>query len=231
MKRLAFFMLACVLLAAMMLPLSVGALVQELAGPAEQEAAQGVQESALSDAVTDGTSEADTEEDTEEDAAQTPAWQAFVEQEIVPGVIFIFSCACMVYIAISPLLARMRRASDKYSAAADDANLISGSARESTDEVKRLRTEMTALQEKLQSDIATLLAEQRENLSALQAEDREKIAELKAEQSAREDKLRGLLETGVRMMSLAFSHESELVKNGTAREIMRVVEENEGKEP
>ena len=139
--------------------------------------------------------------------------------EIVPGVIFILSCAGMVYIAISPLLARMRRASDKYSAAADDVNLVSGHAKENSVEVKQLRVEMDVFKNELRAEISALLTA-----------DQKKIAELKAEQSAREDKLQGLLETGVKMMSLAFSHESELVKNGTAREIMKVVEENEGKE-
>ena len=205
MRRLLFLMCACLVALAVMLPVAATDTEADFVGPVADETVIGEQEP--------------YEEGNAAEEPERPAWQAFVEQEIVPGVIFILSCAGMVYIAISPLLARMRRASDKYSAAADDANLISGSAKESTVEVKQLRVEMDAFKNELRAEISALLTA-----------DQEKIAELKAEQSAREDKLQALLETGVKMMSLAFSHESELVKNGTAREIMKVVEENEGKE-
>ena len=205
MRRLLFLMCACLVALAVMLPVAATDAEADFVGPVVDETVIAEQEP--------------SEEGSAAEEPEKPAWQVFVEQEIVPGVIFILSCAGMVYIAISPLMARMRRASDKYSAAADDVNLVSGHAKENTVEVKQLRVEMDVFKNELRAEISALLTA-----------DQKKIAELKAEQSAREDKLQGLLETGVKMMSLAFSHESELVKNGTAREIMKVVEENEGKE-
>ena len=60
------------------------------------------------------------------------------------------------------------------------------------------------------------------------------LEKLRSEVIAMTEKVSGLeesnhelLKMGVRMMALAFSHEPELVKNGTAREIMKVVERHE----
>lgn len=130
-----------------------------------------------------------------EDAATVqskPEWQTFAEETVVPYAIFGITCVGTVYIAVSPVLARMRRASDKYSTSADGVNTVSASSKESTAEVKALRQEM---------------------------------AELKKELCDRSEQDHALLLKGVKMMALAFSHESELVKNGTAGAIVRMAEE------
>jgi hypothetical protein len=42
-------------------------------------------------------------------------------------------------------------------------------------------------------------------------------------------KMREMLLAGIKMIGLGFSHEAELVRNGTAREIMEMEERYEGK--
>ena len=128
------------------------------------------------------------------EADAKPEWQVMVEEKVIPYVIFGITCVGTVYIAVSPVLARMRRASDKYSTSADGVNTVSASSRESTAEVKALRQEM---------------------------------AELKKELCARSEQDHALLKAGVKIMALAFSHESELVKNGTAGAIMKLAGEEE----
>ena len=126
------------------------------------------------------------------EADAKPEWQVLVEEKVIPYAIFGFTCIGTVYIAISPVLARMRRASDKYSTSADGVNTVSASSKESTAEVKALRQE---------------------------------IAELKKELCDRSEQDHALLQAGVKIMALAFSHESELVKNGTASAIMKLAGE------
>jgi len=77
------------------------------------------------------------------------AWQTFVEEKVVPGAIFSISAVGAVYVAISPILAKMRNASEKYSTAAEGVELVSGSAKVSVEEVKRLREEIADLKKEL----------------------------------------------------------------------------------
>jgi hypothetical protein len=132
-----------------------------------------------------------------EDAATEqgkPEWQTFVEETVVPYAIFGITCVGTVYLAVSPVLARMRRASDKYSTSADGVNTVSESSKKNTEEVKALKKEIAALREEMV-------------------------------QRATAD--HALLVKGVKMMALAFSHDSELVKNGTAGVIVSMAEEEQ----
>ena len=59
------------------------------------------------------------------------------------------------------------------------------------------------------------------------AEENEQLRDMVTAMRAEQERMRQMLTDGIRMIGLGFSHEAELVKNGTAREIMEVGEQYE----
>lgn len=125
-------------------------------------------------------------------------WQIFVEDKLLPTLGAVASGACTLYILILPVLKKITAAALKAKAAADGFDSAAGGIRETASDNKALAAAVEALRAELQSDSAKVVD---------------------AEERNRE--LVGVL---LRVVALAFSHESELVRNGTAREIMKEVE-------
>lgn len=131
-------------------------------------------------------------------AEDRQAWQIFMEDKLLPTLGAVASGACTLYILILPVLKKISAAALKAKIAADGFDSAAGGIRETASDNKALAAEVAALRAELQSDSAKVVA---------------------AEERNRE--LVGVL---LRVVALAFSHESELVRNGTAREIMKEVE-------
>jgi hypothetical protein len=125
-------------------------------------------------------------------------WQIFVEDKLLPTLGAVASGACTLYILILPVLKKITAAALKAKAAADGFDSAAGGIRETASDNKALAAAVEALRAELKSDSAKVVD---------------------AEERNRE--LVGVL---LRVVALAFSHESELVRNGTAREIMKEVE-------
>lgn len=129
-----------------------------------------------------------------------PAWQLAIEEKVFPLITSAASSAVAYYIITLS-------GSKKIKAAAAKAEL---SALGFDGASVNLKT------------VTEALAKSAKENEALRGE----IAAMRAEQK----KERALLQAGLKMIGLGFSHEAELVRNGAAREIMQIEEEVEGDE-
>jgi hypothetical protein len=125
-------------------------------------------------------------------------WQVFIEDKLLPTICAVASGACTLYILILPVLKKITAAALKAKTAADGFDTAAGGIRETASDNKALAAAVEALRAELQSDSA-------------------KVVET-------EERNRELVGVLLRVVALAFSHEAELVRNGTAREIMKEVE-------
>ena len=125
-------------------------------------------------------------------------WQIYMEDKLLPTLGAVASGACTLYILILPVLKKITAAALKAKTAADGFDSAAGGIRETVSDNKVLAAAVEALREELQSDSAKVVATEERN--------------------------RELVGVLLRVVALAFSHESELVRNGTAREIMKEVE-------
>lgn len=132
------------------------------------------------------------------DGEEVPEWQAVIEQRVAPLVISAISTVCAWWFANQPTISKINAAADAattsaagFDGAAGGITAVKESSAQSAAEVRALREEVEKFKKDLMNEIV-----------------------------ARFDQEQKLLVGGVKMMGLAFSHEAELVKNGTAREIM-----------
>ena len=125
-------------------------------------------------------------------------WQIYVEDKLLPVLGAVVSGVCTLYILILPVLKKITAAALRAKAAADGFDSAAGGIRETASDNKALAAAVEALRAELQSDSAKVVATEERN--------------------------RELVGVLLRVVALAFSHESELVRNGTAREIMKEVE-------
>ena len=124
-------------------------------------------------------------------------WQIYIEDKLLPVLGAVASGACTLYILILPVLKKITAAALRAKTAADGFDSAAGGIRETASDNKALAAAVEALRAELQSDSAKVVATEERN--------------------------RELVGVLLRVVALAFSHESELVRNGTAREIMKEV--------
>lgn len=136
-----------------------------------------------------------------EDDEAVPHWQVVLEEKIYPTVAAVASGAATLYVLMLPAITKMRAAATKVDASAAGFDQAAGGI----------------------STVGSKAGESVDAVKKLRAE----LTSLKAELLAQEQQHHDMLLTGLRMMGMGFSHEAELVKNGAAREIMRMEEQYE----
>ncbi|MBE6691097.1 MAG: hypothetical protein E7590_07455 [Ruminococcaceae bacterium] len=133
--------------------------------------------------------------------ADKPVWQAVIEQKILPLVTTAVSAIASYYIMNWPSIS-------KINAAAAQASLSAAGFDGAAGGIVKVTTAVEGAVEKI---------------TALEA----RIVAMEAADSKRHEQDHALLAAGVKIMALAFSHESELVKNGTASAIVKLAEEEQ----
>lgn len=127
MKKIAFIFLSLFLCAI----LTIGAGAEEI--PTEE-----------TEAVTEVT-EAVTEEQI--------AWKVYIEEKVVPAVVLALTAICSVYIAISPILMRVKLASDKFKSATEDVTIATKKTQENEKTVTALKTDLETRISELEQSI------------------------------------------------------------------------------
>ena len=129
----------------------------------------GVPTLAYAEDSTEGVSETPievTEQESVTEAAEDEAFsfehfRTYAEEKIIPIVVFVITAIGTIYVAISPVLGRIKKASEKFKSATEDVN----GAR---DESYRTRKEMKALEEELRCDIVAVKEHERKTDETLQ---------------------------------------------------------------
>ena len=135
---------------------------------------------------------------------EVPEWQAVIEQRVMPLVISAISTVCAWWFANQPTISKINAAADAATSSAAGFDGAAGGI----SAVKESSAQSTAEVKALRDELALFMEES----------------------AARYDREHELLLGVMKMMGLAFSHEAELVKNGTAREIMEMEEKYGGEE-
>lgn len=132
-----------------------------------------------------------------------PPWQAYLEDRLLPMLGAVVSGAATFYLLFLPVIKKIQTASAAARRSADGFDKAAGGIRNVSDETQTVARTLAGLKETLEEATAAVVAS--------------------------EEKSRETVELLLSVVSLAFSHEEELVKNGTAREIVKVVENYVGK--
>lgn len=96
--------------------------------------------------------EALTEEATEPEAIPeddwTPpstveGWQQYIEEELLPIITMALTVIAGIYVAISPILAKIRKASEKFKSATEDVNAATGTVKSNEKKIEQLEAALS----------------------------------------------------------------------------------------
>lgn len=76
----------------------------------------------------------------------SPAWQIYLEEKIVPGVIFAITAIGTIYIAIAPILSKVKKASGKFESATADVNTATNNTIENAKKVASLEERLDKIE-------------------------------------------------------------------------------------
>lgn len=66
------------------------------------------------------------------------AWEVYVDEKLVPNIVLVLTAIGSIFIAISPILSKIRKASDKFKNATDDVNAVTSESGENKKKVANL---------------------------------------------------------------------------------------------
>ena len=169
----------------------------------------------------DGGAASDGEETGTSSGGETDDWfrvedmEELISQKIIPIVVFAVTSIGAVYVAIAPVLNRMRRASGNMDSASGGINAQAKASREAVEKIEAFRGEVEKTVQELEAVIQKTLAENRENFQAMQDIAQRRLDECQAYiEQVRQNV--GRVET---MLTVGFGNSDELVRKGYAKVI------------
>lgn len=136
-------------------------------------------------------------------------WEAVIKEEVVPWVTLAVSSVLAIYIAIAPILAKIKKTSEEFEKTGSRLDDATGEANGAKNEAETARKELKAYQEEQNRKYDELVA------AFLQV-------------SNGYGELRSGLSNIESIVRIGFGNTEELVQKGFAREIEKVGMENEG---
>ncbi|MCX4257949.1 MAG: hypothetical protein OSJ54_13620 [Oscillospiraceae bacterium] len=143
--------------------------------------------------------ETETVEPTEE-VKEEKDWGEWVKQELVPYAVLAISAIGTIIIGVSPILAKVKKASDKFKDATNDVNGTKENGEKSIQKIESLAKDTEAKLQGIADDFSQKVKNFDERLTRIEQ------ASVNAEQISR----------------IGFGNMEELVKNGYAAEIEKV---------
>ena len=151
-------------------------------------------------------------------------WEAFIETSVMPVVVMIVTAVASIYIAISPVLYKVKTASQRFHKASDHVEAATGEVAD----IKKMTAEAAASFEaryqliekecnELRREVATMLADVSRSLA-------EQYAAFRAETDGKVEDTRALAERIESMLVVAFCNDKNLVERGQAHEIARIAQ-------
>lgn len=135
-------------------------------------------------------------------------WGAWVEEELVPSIVLVVSGALTIYIAISPILVKVKKASDKFKEATNDVNCTAKNGDENAKKIEAFTNEASAKLQGVANDFMEKIKSFDERISRI-------------EQSSQNTEA---------ITRIGFGNMEELVQKGYAAEIEKVGKNDEQNE-
>lgn len=160
---------------------------------------------AIPTSVAHAYAEEDGVEIVEEQPTEETDWGVWFKEKLAPIIACVVSGALTIYIAISPILVKVRKASDKFKEATKDVNKTAKDGDENTAKIEAFVGEVGAKLEKVVDEFAKKTTALDERINRI-------------EQSTQNTE---------RIVRIGFGNMEELVKNGYSAEIQKVGQDEE----
>ena len=161
-------------------------------------------------------------------AEYTPEqWSALLQEKVIPYVVATLTALSALYLAVSPILVKVRTASEAFDKSSNELKATNESALE---DAKRSKARYIKMQKAVEEAAAAMTAEVHAAMAQLQ-EVKEQIAQQNAEIRADMQRVYDMESDILLMGKLGFGEDTELVKKGIASQIARIGEGGEHDDP
>ncbi len=108
------------------------------------------------DVVTESVEQVSTEVTEAEQAlpAVPENWQTYIEEELLPVITMVLTVIAGIYVAISPILAKIRKASEKFKSATEDVNIATGTVKSNDRKISELEALLSQKIEHMEKESA-----------------------------------------------------------------------------
>lgn len=147
-------------------------------------------------------------EQVEEQPSEETDWGAWVKEKLVPSIVLVVSGALTIYIAILPILVKVKRASDKFKEATKDVNNTAKNGDENAKKIESFTSEASAKLQGVANDFTDKIKALDERISRIEKSSQNTEA----------------------ITRIGFGNMEELVQKGYAAEIEKVGKSDEQNE-
>lgn len=161
-------------------------------------------------------------------AEYTPEqWSELLQEKVIPYVVATLTALSALYLAVSPILVKVKNASDAFDKSSGELKATNESALE---DAKRNKARYIKMQKAVEDAVGAIKEEMRAAVKEIRAT-KEQIAQ--DNESIREDMKKVYeMESDILLMGkLGFGEDTELVKKGIASQIARIGEGGEHDDP
>ena len=81
-------------------------------------------------------------------------WQTYIEDELLPLITMVLTVIAGIYVAISPILAKIKKASEKFKSATEDVNIATGTVRSNDRKISELEAVLSQKIEQMEKESA-----------------------------------------------------------------------------
>lgn len=161
-------------------------------------------------------------------AEYTPEqWSALLQEKVIPYVVATLTALSALYLAVSPILVKVRTASEAFDKSSNELKVTNESALE---DAKRSKARYIKMQKAVEDAVVVIKEEMHAAMEEIRAT-KEQIAQDNADIRADMQRVYDMESDILLMGKLGFGEDTELVKKGIASQIARIGEGGEHDDP
>ena len=150
-------------------------------------------------------------------AAEIPLdeWKELITNKVIPIVVFAITAIGGVYVAIAPLLNKMRNASGNMEKSTGGINHAAEASRQAVEKIDDFRADIEKSMQEFSDLIEKILAENQDNFRAISALTEQKVEDMRE----RLEQMKSEMGNMEAMLTVGFGNSDELVRKGYAKVI------------
>lgn len=154
-------------------------------------------------------------------------WRKLINETVIPNVLEILATLSALYLAVSPILAKVKSASEAFEKSSEE---LETTNKDAAEDAKRSKARYIKMQKSVEDAVATMTAIVKTAVEEVQAV-KEQVAQQNASMMEEVHKVYDMESNILRMGKLGFGEDSELVKKGIAAQIAMIGEEEAHDDP
>ncbi len=150
-------------------------------------------------------------------AAEIPLdeWKELITNKVIPIVVFAITAIGGVYVAIAPVLNKMRNASGNMEKSTGGINHAAEASRQAVEKIDDFRADIEKSMQEFSDLIEKILAENQDNFRAISALTEQKVEDMRE----RLEQMKSEMGNMEAMLTVGFGNSDELVRKGYAKVI------------